>query len=181
MVSESLPVSQTSLTEADLPAAGTQFLRLYLVPETKLLLPIDKLTEVLTIPLGQIVPIPHVPPWVMGVYNWRGEILWMIDLGQLVGLTPWHQQTVNSSSYMSVVLNSEPNGDDSNNSGTHLGLVVTKVEDLEWCQLELMQSLPSSMMTTELASFLQGYWLKPSGEMLVVLDIEAIMAAMPKP
>ncbi|GBF83604.1 chemotaxis signal transduction protein [Aphanothece sacrum FPU3] len=63
-----------------------QFLRFDLVPDTTLMLPVAQLTEVLTVPLGQIVPIPHMPPWVMGIYNWRGEILWMVDLGHLLGL-----------------------------------------------------------------------------------------------
>ena len=180
MASESLVTNQ-STPESNAALIGQQFLRLYLVPDTKVLLPIDELVEVLTIPIGQIVPIPHVPPWVMGVYNWRGEILWMIDLGQLVGLTPWHQQNVNSSSYMSVVLNGDLKDEEAEQSSTQVGLVVTKVEDLEWCDPELIQDLPSSMMAKELASFLQGYWLKPNGEMLVVLDCEAITAAMPKP
>ena len=180
MASESL-APKPSAQESKTPLPGQQFLRLYLVPETKVLLPIEQLTEVLTIPIGQIVPIPHLPAWVMGVYNWRGEILWMVDLGKLVGLTPWYQQSVNSSSYICVVLNSEASDTESNNSPTQIGLVVSRVEDLEWCNPDLVQELPSSMMAKELASFLQGYWLKPNGEMLVVLDYEAVMAAMPQP
>ncbi len=87
-----LSVSKTLLsvpnpTEDDLNEKE-QFLRFHLVPDTTLMLSITQLTEVLTIPVGQIIPIPHMPAWVMGVYNWRGEILWMVDLGQLVGLTP---------------------------------------------------------------------------------------------
>ena len=180
MASESL-VPNPSALDSQTTLPGQQFLRLYLVPETKVLLPIEQLTEVLTIPIGQIVPIPHLPAWVMGVYNWRGEILWMVDLGKLVGLTPWHQQSVNSSSYICVVLNGEVADSQSSNSQAQIGLVVSKVEDLEWCDPNLVQELPSSMMAKELASFLQGYWLKPNGEMLVVLDYEAVMAAMPQP
>lgn len=73
-----------------LPASRTseQFLRFHLLPDTTVLLPIQQLTEVLTIPRSQIVPIFQMPTWVMGAYNWRGEVLWIVDLGYLVGLTP---------------------------------------------------------------------------------------------
>jgi positive phototaxis protein PixI len=62
-----------------------------------------------------------------------------------------------------------------------LGLAVTRVEDIEWCNPDLIQSPPSSTVTPELVPFLRGYWLKSNGEMLLLLDGQAIMAAMPKP
>lgn len=168
------PVSTSSST-------SEQFLRFHLLPNTTALLPIEQMTEVLTIPRGQIVPIFHMPPWVMGAYNWRGEILWMIDLGHLVGLTPWHQQTTNISTYTAVVLQAHS----SRRKGTHtksemLGVIVNRVEDIEWCSPDWIQSPPSSTVTPELVPFLRGYWLKSNGDMLVILDGNAIIAAMPK-
>lgn len=157
-----------------------QFLRFYLEPDTKVMLPVAQLTEVLTIPLGQIVPIPHMPPWVMGVYNWRGEILWMVDLGQLVGLTPWSQQSLKSSIYKAFVLRSAgSSGATSKNQA--LGLVIGRVEDIEWCDPAEIQSPPASAVEPGLAPFLRGFWLKPDGDIIVTLDGEAILAAMPKP
>jgi len=73
-----------------------QFLRFHLEPETKIMLPIEQVTEVLKIDVGNIVPIPQMPSWVMGVYNWRGEILWIVDLGHLIGLNSWYQQENNT-------------------------------------------------------------------------------------
>jgi len=154
--------------------AGEQFLRCHLVPDALVMLPVSELTEVLKIPVGQITPIPHLPAWVMGVYNWRGEILWMVDLGHLIGLTPWSQQTVSTSSYTAAIL--------SVTDGTErrtLGLVVTQVQDIELCDPGQIQSPPPSAITPELAPFLQGYWLKSNGEMLACLSATAILAAMP--
>jgi len=154
--------------------AGEQFLRCYLVPDALVMLPVSELTEVLKIPVGQITPIPHLPAWVMGVYNWRGEILWMVDLGHLIGLTPWSQQAVSTSSYTAAIL--------SVTDGTErqtLGLVVTQVQDIELCDPGQIQSPPPSAITPELAPFLQGYWLKSNGEMLACLNPTAILAAMP--
>ncbi|HEY9600557.1 MAG TPA: CheW domain-containing protein [Allocoleopsis sp.] len=161
--------------------ASEQFLRFYLFPNTTVLLPIEQLTEVLTISRDQIVPIFHLPPWVMGVYNWRGEILWMVDLGHLVGLTPWHQQPIAGSSYTAVVLQARSNSATSTGSKNQmLGLIVNRVEDIEWCNPDLLQSPPASSVTPELAPFLRGYWLKPNGDMLLLIDGQAILAGMPK-
>jgi positive phototaxis protein PixI len=172
------PIPQTNSQNSN---AGDQYLRFYLEPNTTALLPVQQLTEVLTIPISQIVPIFNMPAWVMGVYNWRGEILWMVDLNHLVGLTPWYQQTNSSSVHSAVVLYLHSHPTKSGNvNGKTLGLVVNRIEDIEWCNSDLIQSPPSSTVTPELIPFLRGYWLKSNREMLVVLDGNAIITAMPK-
>lgn len=159
-----------------------QFLRFHLVPETTAILPVAQLTEVLTIPIGQIIPIPHLPSWVMGVYNWRGEILWMVDLGHLVGLTPAYQQLSAAATYKAIVLHAASASLKSTQARSQmLGLVVSRVEDIEWCNPEEIKSPPASAVTPSLAPFLRGYWLKANGDLLVTLNGEAILAAMSKP
>ncbi|TVQ47336.1 MAG: chemotaxis protein CheW [Gloeocapsa sp. DLM2.Bin57] len=153
-------------------AKEEQFLRVYLVPDTNILININQVTEVLNVPLEKIVPIPQMPAWTMGVYNWRGEVLWMVDLGHLVGLTPWHRQNYNKSDHRAIVVHS---------SGEKLGLVVNQVQDIELLNPGEIKSPPASSVTPELVPFLRGYWLKANGEILIVIDAETIMAAMPKP
>lgn len=164
-------------------AASTneQFLRFHLLPDTTALLPMEQLTEVLTIPRSQIVPIFQMPPWVMGAYNWRGEILWMVDLGHLLGLTPWYQQGMSTSAFNAVVLQADTNSTASRNRKSHkLGLVVNRVEDIDWCDPNSIKPPPSSSVTPHLMPFLRGYWLKPNGDMLLLLNGQAIIAAMPR-
>ena len=168
-------------TEKASSKALEQFLRFRLMPDTTVLLPMQQMTEVLAIPNGKIVPIFHMPAWVLGVYNWRGEILWMIDLGYLLGLTACYQEPITGSAYKAVVLQARFNPTTSTNIKSQmLGLIVNRVEDIEWCNPDLIQSPPSSTVTPELVPFLRGYWLKPNGEILVVMDGQAIIAAMPK-
>lgn len=177
----SIQSNLSSTTDSSNEHKIQQYLRFYLEPNTTALLPIQQLTEVLTISIGQVVPMFNMPAWVMGVYNWRGEILWMVDLNHLVGLTPWYQQTSSTATHTSVILNVRMhNSKSSTNKSKMLGLVVNRVEDIEWCNPDLIQSPPASTVTSELVPFLRGYWLKSNGEMLVVLDGEAIIAAMPK-
>jgi positive phototaxis protein PixI len=156
-----------------------QYLRFHLHPNMTAMLPVASLTEVLTLPVGQIVPIPHLPSWVMGVYNWRGEILWMVDLGHLLSLTPWQTRGMTIATHRAIVLHSTtPRPGE---RGQRLGLIVDRVEDIEWCDPARIQSPPPSMVTANLAPFLRGYWVKDEGEMVVTLDGEAILATMPKP
>jgi positive phototaxis protein PixI len=156
---------------------GERFLRFYLEPDTNAALPVEQIAEVLKIGLGKIVPIPHMPNWVMGAYNWRGNILWMIDLGLLIGFDSWYRQRVSQANYRAIVL-SLPAGNNSSEL-LNLGLVVTGIDDIEWCNTDLIQSPPNAAVTAALAPFLRGYWLNSKNEMILVLDGKAIMSAMP--
>lgn len=182
MISEFLSRGTTSsIPTAEQTAVMQQFLRLHLVPDTTAMLPVNQITEVLTIPIAQVVPIPHMPAWVMGAYNWRGEVLWIVDLGHLVGLTPLHQYANNYSTYSTVVIrNAQPGAvSGTQNTGSKvLGLLVNRVEDLESCNPDLIQSPPQSAVKPELVPYLRGYWLKPSGEIIVTLDGNSIIAGM---
>ena len=157
-----------------------QFLRFRLEPDTKVMLPIEQITEVLKIPVGNIVPIPEMSPWVMGIYNWRGEILWMLDLGHLIGLNSWYETGINATHYNALVLskNNSKNAKAKAIEKTSLGLIISQVEDIEWCNADSIQSPPASAISSELAPFLRGYWLKPDGETIWTLNGLAIFSAM---
>ncbi len=157
-----------------------QFLRFCLHSDTQVMLPIRQITEILKIQLGQIVAIPHLPAWVMGVYNWRGDILWMVDLGRLIGLESEYQQELNLSNHPVIVLspNKEKTKAEPENN-IHLGLVIDSVEDIEMCDIEAIQSASSSITTRQIQPFLQGYWLR-QGDIVLVLDGKTIITAMPQ-
>jgi positive phototaxis protein PixI len=182
MVSEFDHISNISLSETIMEDHEEEelFLRFVLLPDTKLMLPIKQISAVLKIAYGQIIPIPEMPPWVMGVYNWRGDIIWMIDLGNLVGLTPWMEQNLTSSQHKVIIIrpsNVKNLGQSNHNS---IGLVISDVEDLDSCNIQELHSPPASAITEELAPFLRGYWIKDNSDILVILDAEAILASMPK-
>lgn len=183
-MSDSLSVSDSPsrLTQGSSPEKKEQFIRFHLEPETTALLPILQLGEVLNIPIDQIVPIFQMPAWVMGVYNWRGEILWVVDLGQLVGLTPCYQQSFSTSTYTTILLNAASDKSPSSSENNQvLGIIVNRIEEIEWCNLDQIQSPPSTIAVDGMLTFLRGYWMKSDDEMLAVIDSDAILAAMPKP
>ncbi len=185
-MSDALAIFNSALPSASTPDSASlsslegkeQFLRLDIVPDVPALLPIQQVAEVLSIPIAQITPIPHMPDWVMGVYNWRGEILWMTDLGQLCGLTQHRQRTYSSAREAVVLQIHPPERNFSRSRGQTLGLVVEKVEDSEWCDPKVIQLPPTSTVNSEFERFLRGFWWKSNDDMLAVLDEEAIMRAM---
>ena len=168
--------SNTYLTEK---SENELFLKFYLQKGNKAMLPLQQITEVLKIQFSQIVPIPQMPSWVMGVYNWRGDILWMVDLGHLIGLNPWYQNSISRSIHTAIVLSPNKGKKDNVQNKIDLGLVVSRVEDIETCNAANIQIPSSKSLTTQLASFLEGYWLQPSGDTIALLNGQSIVAAMP--
>ena len=41
--------------------------------------------EVMSVYLDRITPIPNASPFFLGTYNWRGQVIWVADLGQFLG------------------------------------------------------------------------------------------------
>lgn len=159
-------------------SAKKQFLRLYLTAQTVTLLPTDRLKEVLTVSTEQIAPMPHVSPWIMGTHNWRGNILWLIDFGALVGLTPLYQQG-SSFSYTAAILQLGIDDGVSNETESQaIGLVVNRVGNIERCSTDSFKAVSAFTSDTKLAKFLQGYWLKSEKEILAVLEPNSILPAI---
>lgn len=168
--SQALPPSINSYAE--------QFLRSQLAPGTTIFLPIQGLLQVLTVPIDQIIGMPHMPAWVMGIYNWRGEVLWVIDLGHLCGLLPWHQQPTPLTVHRVVVLRSPKSEGNLTAKDHRLGLAVGTIEDMEWCNVSEIQEPTPAEKLPQLTPFLRGWRLFQEGK-LAVLDEAAIFAAMP--
>lgn len=167
------------LTETHNANRGDRYLACYLFPNLKVMLPVQKLMEVMTKSVELITPIPHMSPWVMGVYNWRGDALWVLDIAHLFGLTPWYQQSVPTAHHNILIIrkDTQPNSELAQNC---LGIVVTKVQDLKILDSQEVRPPSTALATPELAPFLQGYWLDEKGEMLACIDVDAIFSMIAK-
>jgi positive phototaxis protein PixI len=176
-------MSELILSIPDTPAdigEKQQFLSFNLLPDSNLMISLAEIVAVLKIPFGQVVPIPDMPAWVMGVYNWRGQIIWMIDLGQLLGFTPWYEQSLVASNHKAIVIHPSTQDRKSRTSGDLLGLIVSDVNEIELCDVNQIYSPPSSAVTENLAPFLRGYWIKDRSDIIITIDGDSIFAAMPK-
>jgi positive phototaxis protein PixI len=127
-------------------------------------LPMASAEEVLTIRAQQVTPMPLMPACVLGLYNRRSRVSWVVDLSMLLGFTPLD---MNVQQYTLIQIQAER---------VPLSLAVQKVHGVIRLAHERIQSPLSAEPTPELTPYLRGYL--PHGEgVLTVLDAAAIVSS----
>jgi positive phototaxis protein PixI len=147
-----------------------RYLSVFLPGNHQALLPTDSLIEVLTFAPIQVIPIPDTPAQVMGVCNWRGEVLWLVDAGHLLTPTPSFRETNYQTKFNVVVLKQQNRA---------LGLVVERVGNMIWCHPSDIQAVPlarpDQVLDNMATRCLAGSWQDTTGEALLVMDASAIL------
>lgn len=128
------------------------------------LLSVTSLKEVLQISLEDILSIPHMNTYILGIYNWRGEILWLIDLNHLLGFQAINQSPNPENHGMAIIVEVD---------NQILGLLVPQVEEIEHHDLDSLQPT-GELINSPLKQFVRGYL--PTNNNLI-LDIEEIVQA----
>ncbi|MCS6782255.1 MAG: chemotaxis protein CheW [Gloeomargarita sp. SKYBB_i_bin120] len=144
-------------------------LSFHLAPDTLALIPARDCLEVMPLARDQVVPIPEMPPAVMGVTNWRGEVLWLVDLAYGLGFAPLPELYPLQSSYYALILMPRDQ---------RLGVVVAQVGQILTCPLNEVQSPPGTTLTAALAQCLRGYWLTNDNRTFLVLDTQGLVGAL---
>ncbi len=160
-------VNTTSLTllTSDPPSpeeSRQKFLRFSLGPQGTGLLPLEQIAEVLSVKVANVLPVPEMPSCVIGIYNWRGKMLWLIDLEHLVDYPPLSQQGKTLDSLMAMVIQID---------GQAMGLAVQYVNDIELHEADQLQSAEPGLFPPRLLPFVKGYLPGVNG---TVLDTGAI-------
>lgn len=155
----------TQVTNPHLLAAAHQtaaanevrFLRCLFNSQSSALLPLVDIREVLRIPLTGILPVPDMPECVLGIYNHRGEMLWLVDLGQQLNFQSSLTTVHPISTAMVIIIQSEYKS---------LGVVVPQVSGIEECDPQQVQPPPRNLFPTSLLPFLDGYSLHSKSPVL---------------
>jgi len=155
-------------TTAPAPSQLQQFL-CFQLDQTQALLSTQQLTEILNLNLTQIIAIPDMPPALMGVCNWRGEVLWLVDLGSLLGFEPLYGQPSRQTQVNVVIIHHQ---------GQMLGLAVSTIHQMQWCNPEAIQPIPSIPASSQLARCLKGYWQQANHDIALILDGAAVIACL---
>jgi len=129
---------------------------------------LQHITEVLQLSLAEICGVPQMPNCVLGIYNWRGEMLWLVDLEAMLGYPPLLQGSNLVAKMMAIVLEKE---------GKSLGLLVRQLTDIELLDTHEMQAPAAELFSPVMSPFLQGYFINPDEEMMFSLDALAIIEA----
>lgn len=128
---------------------------------------LQQITEVVQVPLAEICCVPQMPSCVLGIYNWRGEMLWLVNLEEMLGYNKTLlQQTNVLSKMMAIVLENE---------GKYLGILVRQLMDIEWLDTQQMKFAFAELFSPEMSPLLQGYFIDNSEKMMLNLDAPAII------
>ncbi len=145
-----------------------KFLSFNLGSKDTAVMSLEQITEVLQVSLTEICSVPQMPSCVLGIYNWRGEMLWLIDLEEMLGYTHLSQKTNFLPKMMVIVVQNE---------GKYLGLLVRQLMDIEWLKPKEMKPIDTQLFSPEMASFLLGYFINSAEEMIIHLDATEIIQA----
>jgi len=145
-----------------------QFLTFQLAADTLAMMPTGQLAEILSINLAQIVEIPDMSAAVMGATNWRGEVLWLVDLGYYLGFESFSMPTNSQATCNVIIIRSRDR---------IIGFVVEKVRKMVRCDVSQIQPARSGQTSPQLERCLKGYWLAAKQEMFLALDGDALVRA----
>lgn len=145
-----------------------QFISFSLTDENQFMLPGSNLAEVLSLGSSQIAPIPDMHPSIMGVCNWRGQVLWLVDLAHILGFGALFSQGLSDAKHSIIVIRSQ---------GKLLGLAVNKMGSSIGYQGLKLQPPPIILnpQMQVLALCLKGKVASREGKNLLILDADVIV------
>ena len=127
-----------------------KFLIFQLGANEKAAMPLEVISEVLPIVTADILSVPEVPSCVLGISNWRGEMIWWVDLEDLLGMKPLVSKATTLAEQMAMVMTIE---------NKSLGLLIRNLIDIELLKLEQMNAPTPGLFPSEIMPFLEGYFL----------------------
>jgi len=143
---------------------GELHLRFFVPSGNEFALPAMGIREVVSPAPDRITPIPNASPLLLGTLNWRGQVIWVADLGQFLGDT----MVLNTDRPELPVIVVE-------DSDSMIGLAVDRILGMAWLDIDQIQmptNIPDSM-----APFLRGEWItdEVANPFLRLLDQVAIL------
>jgi positive phototaxis protein PixI len=156
------------MTMMTAPPLTQNFLSFSVNEQVSGLLSAMELVEVLSVKTEAIVPISGTSAAVMGVCNWRGEVLWLVDVGALLQVGRLCDRNLLLSKYDVIIAKS---------AGGPIGLVVEAIDQMCWIDPDEIQlSPPQGTALPILLPYLQGYWQSPEQpKTFALLDLEGLL------
>ncbi|MBN4002804.1 chemotaxis protein CheW [Nostoc sp. LPT] len=150
ILADKLGLPGTTPTLAPGLTSGEQrqrFLRFSLGNQGSGLLPFHSLVDIIHLASQEISPAPALPSWILGFYNWQGQMLRLVDLEHLLGYAPLLKRQSRPEKPMVLVLELQ---------NQVVGFLVAHVYDVEWQDLQQAQSAPTDFSPNKLLNFVRG-------------------------
>ena len=129
------------------------------------LLDAEIVTEVITISPQDILPVPQMFYCVLGIYGWRSEMLWIVDLENLLGYPPPLDKANSHQELLVMVVQFQ---------GQSIGLVVSGIDNLTEHDLSKFKSSSAEIFSEDVLPFLHGYFTSSDNDIIMLLDAEEI-------
>lgn len=145
---------------------GELHLRFHITSGHELALPAASVREVLSLSPDRITPIPNTSSLLLGTINFRGQAVWVVDLGQFIG---YLEPLSTDRSEISVITVED--------QAIIAGLAVERITGTDW--LEPDQTQATTHIPDNMAPFLKGGWLVDAGsnQWLHLLDPATILCS----
>lgn len=143
----------------------SQYLSFFLTEKIQAMLPTEELGEIIKIDPSHIVPIFDLPSAIMGVYNHRGDVLWVVDMASLLGLPPLYKQNYYHSYNVLLI----------DDGSRVLGLAVRRVGQLVLCKTGQIRRTLVPDLSPKMLSCAIGEKRNAQGETIVALDSDRVM------
>jgi positive phototaxis protein PixI len=167
----------TALEQYFIPAAtptgsslslDARFLHFCLNSHEDAFLPVDQIAGVVMVDKDSLLSVPEMPPYVLGITNWRGDMIWTVDLGYALGLEPLF---LSHSGSIGLIILELKEGKERQ----IMGLAVPEIKDIELLDPGQFQQPTLGLFRAALMPYIQGY-LPTSG--FPVLSGSALMAGL---
>ena len=145
---------------------SARFLQFSLSEDITGLLSLDRLVEVMKIHPQEILPIPELPEYWLGIANRRGEAVWIVDLPYLIGDIHLSQRELVPEVCMAILIKA--------NNQT-IGLLVEQVSSIDVYDLNSLQIFSAQTLPSKLLALVEGYFIGSEGNTLALLNVDAII------
>jgi purine-binding chemotaxis protein CheW len=108
-----------------------------------------------------VTPLPHVPPFVLGVVNLRGNVVTVVDLRTILGV----KSSGTDRRSHNVIIRYE---------GERIGLAVDRIADVVHAPIDAIDELPANFDSID-TRFLQGVYAMDN-ELLLILDVQEALS-----
>ncbi|WP_138500621.1 chemotaxis protein CheW [Nostoc sp. PA-18-2419] len=124
-----------------------RFLRFCLGNQGSGLVPFHSVLDIIHLASQEISPAPALPSWILGFYNWQGQMLRLVDLEHLLGYAPLLKRQSQPQKPIVLVIEVQ---------NQVVGFLVADVYDVEWQDLQQAQSTPTDFSPNKLLNFVRG-------------------------
>lgn len=140
---------------------GDPYLRLELVEGVRAVLAMPQVQEVTTLPAQRLTPMPNLPSCLLGLMNHRSQVIWVVDLAEVLGLP---RLDVQYQAYNLVLIRT---------GNLVLALAVRSILGFFWLPPESIHPT-HGQISASLQPYLDGYALHDN-DVLLVLKAAAIL------